>query len=105
MTGLRLPTRGITFALDTDGASLPCIECGTDVDATFEVDPDDDCAGVTVTDQVCGECGEAWCDACSRVSEESMCAACTAELGLEEQPRENVRAAMVPLGYEPEKEA
>lgn len=104
MSDLVLPTRGITFSLDSDADSVPCCECGGDVPAEFEEDPDEDgCMTTAVPERTCGECGEPWCERCERASEESMCAACTAELDTTTRT-ESVRANQQPLPMEPERD-
>lgn len=52
-------------------------------------------------ERTCTACNLPLCRACAH--EDEFCPACRVEI-YPEQPRENVRAAMVPLGYEPEKE-
>lgn len=98
--GMALPTRGLTFPLDTDADSVPCCECKDEVPAEFEEDPDGD-AGQMVPESTCPECGEPWCARCRRKSDEDACAVCIAATDTTERT-ESVRANQQPLGYEPE---
>lgn len=75
MSGLTLPTRGITWPSDDHDPELVCVICDGPAEARTETDFDDDHGECDVDkpEHPCGWCAEPMCAQCSLDSPDGCC--------------------------------